>query len=571
MDEPSSNSNDPILLLKEDPFLSRNVLLALGVMGLVCLFYGISEYRSFVMHEVFAASTARQMCLTGDYVVPYHGGHPRLKKPPLIYWIISGSANLLGEFNEFSARLPSAIFATLLSALMGVWAGKWYGRKVGYLTAFIQATCYYSILWARKAEVDMFLTLVNVAALYLIATQPARQNWKQGFLRWTAIFALMGASTLAKFYYGPAFVFAIAGVYWLIQGRWKDIIHAINPVGWILWLAPFGIWAGMVLSKLPNAWEIWQEETVGRAMGVFGSTPLWFYVLDIPFITLPWTPLWLMELKQSWKRAWSEKEAHERFLWVWFVVPFVVVTLQPDKHTNYAMTFMPVLSILAGRRLAAGLVAERWLSFQWTKLQATSLTVLNVACGITLGVLVLNQWPEAQWSAISSVIVIGIGFSTIAWLFRWQRQKRGVLVGLTCYTVFVMVFFGEIQPVRDPKRSEVAFDHEVREKFPDSKIIGYKMGVVTSYYLGPNCWYYSREVSIDALQNQLTSQDASIVVARSDQENELKKYGTLAPIMRSQPQTKQNKNIKNSHIVCWEFTPYQVLEISTQADETKRQ
>jgi len=235
------------------------------------------------------------------------------------------------------------------------------------------------------------------------------------------------------------------------------------------------------------------------------------------------------------------------------------------------MTFVPVLSILAGRRLAAGLVAERWLSLQWTKLQATSLTVLNMACGITLSILALNQWPEARWSALYAVVVIGVGFSTIAWLFRWQRQKAGVLVGLTCYTLYVMVFFGEIQPVRDPKRSEVSFNQQVREKFPDTKIIGYEMGVVSSYYLGPNYWYKSSEISVDDLQNQLTSQESVIVVAKSNQEDELKQYGTLAPIMKSRTETKLNKNGKQSQIVCWEFTPYQALRISTQADETKRQ
>lgn len=91
MDDSVSNPNAEVTLLKEQPFLSRTVIIALGMMALICLFYGISEYRSFVMHEVFAGSTARQMYLTGDHVVPYHAGHPRLRKPPLIYWMISGS------------------------------------------------------------------------------------------------------------------------------------------------------------------------------------------------------------------------------------------------------------------------------------------------------------------------------------------------------------------------------------------------------------------------------------------------------------------------------------------------
>jgi 4-amino-4-deoxy-L-arabinose transferase-like glycosyltransferase len=568
MDDSVSNPNAEVTLLKEQPFLSRTVIIALGMMALICLFYGISEYRSFVMHEVFAGSTARQMYLTGDHVVPYHAGHPRLRKPPLIYWMISGSAHLMGEFNEFSARLPSAVCAILLAALMGLWAGKWYGRSVGYLTAFVQATCYYVMLWSRKAEVDMCLTLLNVAALYLIATQPAHQTWKQGFLRWLMIFGLMGLSTLAKFYYGPAFVFAIAGVFWLIQGRWKDIVHTINPVGWILWLAPFGIWAWVVSTKLPNAWDVWQQETVGRALGVFGSTPLWFYVLDIPFITLPWTPLWLLELKNSWHRAWEEKDARERFLWVWFVVPFIVVTLQPDKHTNYAMTFVPVLSILAGRKLSAYLVPERWLKFQWSGRQAVSLTLLNLAGGVAAGVLILKQWPDAKGTAIFSVMVVGVGCAATVWLFRLQQQRAGVLTLLVCYTGFVMIFFGEIQPLRDPKRNEVAFNQQIREKFPKENLIGYKMDVVASYYLGPHYWDFSQRMSPDDFREQIAGQDSVIVVVKTDQVEELKQYGKITPIIVA---NKDNKGRKSRQPACWKLVPHQSLQLATQPNKTKRQ
>jgi hypothetical protein len=62
--------------------------------------------------------------------------------------------------------------------------------------------------------------------------------------------------------------------------------------------------------------------------------------------------------------------------------------------------------------------------------------------------------------------------------FRLQRQRAGVLTLLTLlHRIFVMIFFGEIQPVRDPKRNEVAFNQQSEREIPDTEnLIGYKMG-----------------------------------------------------------------------------------------------
>ena len=49
------------------------------------------------------ASTARDMVLNGNWIVPHFNGVPRINKPPLFYWTIAISYKLFG-INEFSAR-----------------------------------------------------------------------------------------------------------------------------------------------------------------------------------------------------------------------------------------------------------------------------------------------------------------------------------------------------------------------------------------------------------------------------------------------------------------------------------
>ncbi|HUG20724.1 MAG TPA: glycosyltransferase family 39 protein, partial [Planctomycetaceae bacterium] len=326
--------------------LSRTSVVLMIAISAVCLFFGLSGYKTLASHEVFTAVGAREMIATGDYIVPHQAGLPRLKKPPLGYWVIVAVAKLTGQVDEFSSRLPAAIAAGLLCLLMGVWASRWYGRNAGIFAAFAQATTAFVILYSRKSEVDMCLTLFNTAAMFLIVFQPAGQSWKAGFVRWLGIFALLGLSTMSKFHYGPAMVLVPCALFWAVQRRWGEFKHTINPVGWLLWLGPIGVWIGLVLARIPNAVEIWQLETIGRAVGELSSwRPIWFFLGPILWMTLPWTLLWLWEVPRSWRAAVREGNANERFVWCWLLAQLAIVSLQPDKHPQYILSALPLFAL----------------------------------------------------------------------------------------------------------------------------------------------------------------------------------------------------------------------------------
>src|SRR5205085_6556196 len=80
---------------------------------------GSSELRSEEGHRVLPAV---HMLDRGNYVVPYIAARPYLNKPPLINWLVAASFKLSGVRNEWTARLPSALFilaAALILATLG--------------------------------------------------------------------------------------------------------------------------------------------------------------------------------------------------------------------------------------------------------------------------------------------------------------------------------------------------------------------------------------------------------------------------------------------------------------------
>src|SRR6266542_3383231 len=60
---------------------------------------------------------AREMVTTGHWLTPHLAGRPWFDKPPLFYWASAAAMSLLGP-TELAARLPSALAAALLAALV---------------------------------------------------------------------------------------------------------------------------------------------------------------------------------------------------------------------------------------------------------------------------------------------------------------------------------------------------------------------------------------------------------------------------------------------------------------------
>ena len=66
--------------------------------------------------EPLFAEAARQMTVTGDWITPYFNGNTRFDKPPLVYWLMAIAYKTVGV-NEWSARFPSALAITVLTAM----------------------------------------------------------------------------------------------------------------------------------------------------------------------------------------------------------------------------------------------------------------------------------------------------------------------------------------------------------------------------------------------------------------------------------------------------------------------
>src|SRR5205085_5584755 len=92
---------------------------------------------------------------SGDWIVPTLYGQPLLTKPPGMYVAIAATSWPFGGVSEGTARLPSALAATLLVLLFA----RAFGRNLGRGAALVAGlTLPASVLWLDRvpsAEIDM--------------------------------------------------------------------------------------------------------------------------------------------------------------------------------------------------------------------------------------------------------------------------------------------------------------------------------------------------------------------------------------------------------------------------------
>lgn len=310
----------------------------------------LDSTRTLTRHEVFITQPALQMLADGDWLVPHYTNRIWIQKPPLISWVTAGLFRLTGGFSEGAARLPAALSAIGLCAVVAALATRFYGPATGLLAGLVQATCVYAFIQGRLGEVDMpfvfFLGAAQVtlawhwgagqyrlplksallfhvlAGLAVMTKGPLaivllggtvlafcalqrRREPSRALLRTSGVLILL-AIALAAFDKGPLAILLLVSTALVFAAR----CGTFQPLRSVLWtpalLAFFAVatpWFIAVAARLGHvAFHEWYYDSVDRAGGGehhLGTDPVYYYLGHILWVMLPWTILLLFPARQE--------------------------------------------------------------------------------------------------------------------------------------------------------------------------------------------------------------------------------------------------------------------------------
>ena len=303
---------------------------------------------------------AREMVLSGNYLVPTLNQVPHFTKPPLTYWTIAAGLYLAG-WNEWGARLYLAIAFLGTAWVTARLGARLWDEQTGRWAGLIYATMLLPFVAASIVTTDTLLTLWVTMALACFwrawsaePEEPVR-GWIVGY--WAAL----GAAFLTKGPPGLLPVLVVAAFLGLVRRRpgrvgWRPWLGAPGLVVFLLLALPWFLTLAITHEGL--AAYLLRKEGFDR---IFTSTHnrnnRWYMaaVVYAPTLLLGAMP-WLLAVPIRRRPSHDPREPRHVFLALWILMPAAVLCLASSRLPLYLLPVFPplALAIAGARRPEAG-------------------------------------------------------------------------------------------------------------------------------------------------------------------------------------------------------------------------
>ena len=328
---------------------ARQTLL-LFLLALAVLAPGIWEATGLTGKDEFflGLRTPMEMIEGDHWLVPFLDGAPRIRKPPLLYWLGRASFETLG-ISLVSARFIAVLFAALLVVSTAGIARRLSGRnETGWIAGCVLLGCLGMASEGRRFMLDVPVAALSTAAFWsLLAWLDSGQK------RWlTATTLLLAAGFLTK---GPIVALVCGGgvLALLATGhlRLAELARQWLPLaGNALLFALLALpWFFIVRLLYPEAAElVLAGELESRQFFNFSPAIL----LGLLNIALPWVFVFAVAAWAAWRRP-----AADRLALFWFCATFLPFAFIRSFDRYLIGSLVPLAILIA---LALPELRARW-------------------------------------------------------------------------------------------------------------------------------------------------------------------------------------------------------------------
>jgi len=354
--------------------------------------------------EVRVAETAAGMVQRGDYLVPYFNGSYRFQKPPLAYWMTALSYKITGVINEISVRLFGVLFSLGSLVVIYFWGRQQLSSYYGCCVAAVLVSSFIPIKLFRSGETDsLLLFFIIVAAFFAYRLVYHKQPG-----RWTAtaFYGVMGLGMLAKG--PPAFIFpmGLLIIGSIHQRQWNALKSAFSVSGITLFLLLSFSWYAYLYIDHPE--EI--QATLFREVNdtyVTGDhkNPVYYYLSRFFGYYAPWSLLFLPAIYWVWTNRGGLPNLISYALY-WFILVFVVLSLNVNKQAHYSLLLAPPFALLVGYYLAYAEGRHR--------------RFIHIFCGLFIAAVLIFA-AFFMWKVPFRVdygVALGVLGGSVYWLYR---------------------------------------------------------------------------------------------------------------------------------------------------------
>jgi 4-amino-4-deoxy-L-arabinose transferase-like glycosyltransferase len=385
---------------------------------------------------------------------------------------------------------------------------QWLTFRIAVISGGVWATSMGYICYAHNARPEMALTffvLLCFLSFYSAVTAKDQRKQVVYMLIFWISFAL---GNLAK---GPAplpLVLIPLFFYVAIFRQWKKLFNWASVIGLIIFLAILLPWPLAIAHKLNWDLTLWKREFVDRFLGDYvpGHKPFYYYLLNMFLFILPWVAFLPMALAAPFYRVWNKKQPVMQFLWLWFVVNLVFITITGGKRQHYILPLMPAMAILIGILMEDMVFVRKAYTLKYARDLLRGHIVVLITAVVAGIIYIAKTNPQLLTGAIiiGIVTIILIAVTTVLFAGRKPAFACGAtFAGIVVLVMIAYVIFVNPLNYNLPSRQ---FTQIVVEKIPATekeKLVAYKSASTRFiHYFGRPVPEIKTKSEVDKLYNE---------------------------------------------------------------------
>lgn len=401
------------------------------------MFFQLGSYPLLDPDEPVYAQTPREMLAASDMLSPRIYGDYWYDKPPMYYWLVSGSFLLFGE-NEFAARFPSAFFAVAGAVFLYFSVSRLFSVRVGLISALILATSIEYFYLGKAAVTDMTLNFCLLASLLSFLEK-----------RYLLFYLFAALAVVTKGPIGLFFPGLIAVLYLLATNGWRELPRMSILPGAILFTVVAAPWYLLMIHYHGAAFVdtfLGFHNVTRFTSPEHASGAVWYYFIPVLLVGFfPWTPILFQSIWGSLTTNRKERRLL-MFFNIWAAVVFLFFSVSATKLVSYILPMYPALAVITGWYLD-----QLWEYGKEKPRISWSLLALVLGSGLIWGLFKsLDAMPflEAGVLACSAIIFVMTAASAI---FIWQGRMVAVFGSqILAMLLFVSVVTSILIPALSP-------------------------------------------------------------------------------------------------------------------------
>jgi len=505
----------------------KRFLLFVGIFIGICAIYTIGLGRSPLLDpdEPIYGQFVKEMVNTGDWLTPHYADKLWFDKPPLFYWLASSCVKV-GGLNEFTLRLPSAIFGALTVIMVFFLACHDFGKKAGALAAAVVSTTLLQIVLTHAAATDALMVFFMVAGLYFYRRW-LDSSGKQATMWMAACGAAAGLGLLTKGPSVPLLLFAAMFAHLLWIKKLSKLISVDILLGVIVslviglpwYIAMWSMYGKIFVDQFIIANNITRfTEPLHKSHHSHWYSYLTTVELFLAFF-FPWNVYMLQAIWGKWRINTGAKLAT-----CWIAAVLLLFSASSTQNFTYSFPAFPACAVLVGAYLA-GLADEQfgkrkaliglWIGF-----------VISSLVAIALYFIAKDKYPALLGESELAGLVLMLAYAVpLVAVMRFRlsqiRAPWMVAAGLVAFNLMVVCVLAPLSA-----------DYESTKKLAQN-INSTPPAHVAAYNVWkPGLLYYldSKPIDIktlDELESFAKSTETTLVICRKDDSDAVEQFAMV--------------------------------------------